>query len=298
MDINAWIILIIAGSLLFFVLGLSFIRRFSERAAYRFAVSVGIGLSEEFLPLVRSRLILQQRGGSIGGLLVLIAAELFLMNNVELTHSTFGPLAFAGIVIAGMSAGSAVTALRSHSHRDPNQPRLARARVVTLADYVAPLERTGAYVVVALAVATTLTFVAASGVIRAEPLPWLSGPGILAALAVASLVLFEVAGRRILRKGQPAGSPTELAWDDALRSQRLRSLVTAPLILGAYCTFASLASMSMAFTQAGNRPLAVGFATANLAFIATAVVILIIALITRPQRFFLRRLWPDAEGAA
>lgn len=101
MIIGVWIIIIFAGALLLLTFGLSFTRRFTERAAYKFATSVGIGLTEESLPLVRSRLILQQRGAAIAGLLALLAAALFLINNAELTGSTFGSLAFVGILIAG-----------------------------------------------------------------------------------------------------------------------------------------------------------------------------------------------------
>jgi hypothetical protein len=289
---------IFIGLFLLVMLGLSFTRWFTERAAYKFATSVGIGLTEDFLPAVRSRLALQQRGAPIVGLIGLFIATLFLVNDAQLTDSTTGSLTFAGIVIASMSVGSALTAVRSHSHRDPDQPRLARASVITMADYVAPLERKGAFIAVAFSVATMFIFVVGSGVIHTSPLPWISGPSILAVLSVASLVLFEVVGRRILRSGQPAGSPTELAWDDALRSQRLRSLLAAPLVLSAYGAFSSLTELSTAFSAAGNPALALVFSITSVVLGCAVFVMALIALITRPQRFFLRRLWPEAEAVA
>jgi hypothetical protein len=299
MGTGAWIILALGGALALVTFGLSFIRSLTERAAYKFSTSVGIGLTEEFLPLVRSRLVLQQRGTAITAFLALTLAAIFLTNNAELTGSTFGPLTFVGVLLAGMSAGNAATALRSHAPRDPDRPRLARARVVTVADYVAPLERRGAYIAVTLAIAAMISFLVASGVMRRGPLPWISTPVILGTLAVASLLLFEIAGSRIAHTGQPATSSIELAWDDALRAARLRSLVFAPLIIGAYGTFASLASAStLASAATGGAPVAAGFAFVNLAFTLIAMVVAIIVLIKQPQRFFLRRLWPEAEAVA
>jgi hypothetical protein len=84
-----------------------------------------------------------------------------------------------------------------------------------------------------------------------------------------------------------------------LRAARLRSLVFAPLIIGAYGTFASLASAStLASAATGGAPVAAGFAFVNLAFTLIAMVVAIIVLIKQPQRFFLRRLWPEAEAVA
>lgn len=292
------IVLALLGFLLLLILSLSFTRWFTERAAYKFATSVGIGLTDDLLPAVRARLALQQRGTALGGLLGLGTAALLVLNETELARSTFGSLTFAGIAIAGMSVGNALTAVRPDSRGDADQPRLARAGAVSLADYIAPLEHSGAFAAVALSVSTMFIFIIGSSVMHPAPLLWRSGPLILAALSAASLIVFEVAGRRILRRGQPAGSPTELAWNDALRAQRLRSLISAPLVLGAYGTFASLSATSTAFTLIGGRPFAVGFATANLAFTVIAVVVLIMLWITKPQRFFLRRLWPNAEAVA
>ncbi|MEO7123963.1 MAG: hypothetical protein ABI400_12780, partial [Lacisediminihabitans sp.] len=140
MNAGMWIVVIFGGSLCLVMLGLSFTRWFTERSAYRLATSVGIGLTEDLLPVVRSRLTLQQRGVPIGGLVGLCAATLLLMNDAELSPPQFDVITVYGIAVAGMSVGNALIAVRSHSHSDPNQPRLARASAVTMADYVAPLE--------------------------------------------------------------------------------------------------------------------------------------------------------------
>ncbi|MEO7122959.1 MAG: hypothetical protein ABI400_07560, partial [Lacisediminihabitans sp.] len=168
-----------------------------------------------------------------------------------------------------------------------------------MADYVAPLERKGTLVAVVIAVAVTLIYIGiGSGVVDTTTPLWRSGPAIVTTLAVASLVLFEVVGRRIVRKGQPAGSPTELAWDDALRSQRLRGLLTAPLTLSAYGGFSALMELSTGFSAAGKPQLSLLFSIPTVALGCAVFVVAIVTLITRPQRFFLRRLWPNAEAVA
>jgi len=292
------IMMLLVGGVLIVTLGLSFSHRFSDRTAYRFANSVGIGLTENYLPIVRSRLVAQERGTLLVGFVGLLIAIALLLDKPALANSPFGSLSLAGIMISGMSLGSALTASRSRSHDDPDRPRLARARVITIADYVRPVERVGTYIAVGLVVIATLVFTVVTAAVHSTTPSWVSGPGILAALSLASLILFEVAGRRIIRRGQPAGSSIELAWDDALRSHRLRSLVVAPLFLSGYGVFSSLFQLSSTSSAAGYRTLALAYSTATMVLACGVIVIAVITLVTKPQRFFLRRLWPNAEAVA
>src|SRR5690606_14332770 len=62
----------------------------------------------------------------------------------------------------------------------------------------------------------------------------LVGCSLLALLAIGSLVIFEVAGRRIVSMGNRVASEEELVWEDAIRSQTVRDISAAPALVGLY----------------------------------------------------------------
>jgi len=71
-----------------------------------------------------------------------------------------------------------------------------------------------------------------------------------------------------------------------------------PLFLGGYGVFFSLLQLSSTSSAAGDRTLALAYSTATMVLACGVIVIAVIALVTKPQRFFLRRLWPNAEAVA
>ncbi|HEX4444299.1 MAG TPA: hypothetical protein VHZ81_12055 [Galbitalea sp.] len=99
-------------------------------------------------------------------------------------------------------------------------------------------------------------------------------------------------GRRAGR-GQTAGSALELAWDDALRSRALNSFVITPFFLGTY--FGSVAFEWYPPARGIGETIGPDMPTS-----AAAVLILVWAIagmISKPQRRYLRRLWPELAAA-
>lgn len=256
----------------------------AARAA-SFARSVGLPLTDSVRAVVTERVALRQRGGA-AGLVAGIATTAFVLSMDPASSEHFAtPFLLIGGAFAGLAVGVAISASRTASALDPEAVKYARPSAVALDDYVAPLERTGARIVVALSVVTLVAAIvsgaAVSGVLIA-----------LAALGVAALLVFEVAGRRIVDRAQPAASPDDLAWDDAVRSSVLRDMVTAPIILGADTLVVAGGALI--------DHLLIGSDAAKVALViacfAAAAALAIASITTRPQRYFLGRLWPAARA--
>jgi hypothetical protein len=98
-------------------------------------------------------------------------------------------------------------------------------------------------------------------------------------------VLFEIAGRRVVDRSQPAGSTGELVWDDAIRALILRDMLIAPITLAAFSLFIGVAHLLG--SDNGPDSLVSVFPT----FVALAVTLYSRA--SRPQRYFITRLWPN-----
>lgn len=262
------------------LLVVSFVPVFLQWRAERFAYQLGLVLPESQYHTVRTRLARRFRGIAIGALVGSGAAALSVPRRATGDPDLAGILLAFGCVIAGIGLGVAVASVWRPVPRDPDRVTIARAESVQLRDYVAPVERQGARVVVVISVVLVVAVFA----FEAQPSTVLAG--VLSALAIAALVFFEVMGRRITARPQPASSRAELEWDDALRSAVLRDIVTVPLALGVYSSLLSVAALSGvtdigAFT--GISALGLGVA----AVIATAM---------RPHRYFLRRLWDGARA--
>lgn len=301
MDGFIWIIAAIFGLASVIIFSLTFLPRSQERAAERFARSVALILTPELAVMVRSRVARRTRGTTIGGLTGMLAGLALLSADPSIARLPLSSLLWVGLTFTGLSVGAAITAAVSGTRLQGDSVRYARAEAVGLNDYVAPLERHGARISVSLAVAVLLVSLAlsTSGLARfTAPLP-LTGNGFMALLSIAALVLFEADGRWLVQRGQPAGSPAELSWDDALRSMLLRDLATAPIVLGAYGSVLGVSELSGALAAAGAGPTGMIIA-ANIGFNAAAcaaILIGIIVVVSKPQQYFRRRLWPElAEG--
>lgn len=257
-----------------------------EGRAAAFARAVALVLPDALRPVVTERVALRNRGAALGLVAGIATTALVLATNDANSAQFASPFLLIGGAFAGVAVGVALAAARASAPLDPQAVKYARPSAVTLDDYVAPLERAGARIVVALAVITVgaaiATGAAVSGVLIG-----------LVVLGVAALIVFEVAGRRIVGRGQPAESPTHLAWDDAVRASVLRDMVTAPIILGAD-----------AVVVAGGALVDHLLGGSDLAQIAIVVVCVLAAaglaiasITSNPQRYFLRRLWPAGAAA-
>ncbi len=283
-------------------LGVVFVMTFSRsrmrRRTRSVARTVGLALPADTFALER-RVMYRMRaatgGGALGGLITL-GLSLWFSPRSASGETVAWILFAAGSIAAGGALGVGLVATLRRPRR-PEGTRFARARAVTLADYLIGLERVGARVVVALAVTVTLTSTALSNAWGFEPLM----PSVLSvamvALSVIALVGFEILARRIIARPQPAGSPEELAWDDALRAWDARDLVTTPIVFGGWALF-------LIFSELSSTPLDNGFAQTmrmffSVTFLIFAVALLVTAIVSlavNPQQHYLRRLWPELAG--
>lgn len=283
MNTSAWIVtgLIAAFGIAYLVGTYRPVQR-AQRAA-TFVRSVGLALPDSLKDVVTERVALRQRGGA-AGLVAGIAASAFVLSMDPASGEHFAtPFLLIGGAFAGAAVGVAIAAAQASAPLDPDVVKYARTSAVGLSDYVAPLERTGGRIVVALAVVALVAAIA----VGAPVSPVLIALGVL---AVLTLIVFEVAGRRIVDRAQPALSPGDLRWDDAVRASVLRDMVTAPIILGADTVVVAggaLADHLLAGSEVAKIALVIAVFVAA-ALLATA------AITTRPQRYFITRLWATA----
>jgi len=253
--------------------------------AESFARSVGLALPDSLRPVVTERVALRRRGGAIG-LVAGIATTSFLLSMDPASSQYFAsPFLLIGGAFAGLAVGVAVSAARASAPLHPDSVKYARPSAVRLDDYVAPLERAGGRIVIGLAVAAVI-----AAIVVGAPI---SGVLIgLVTLGVASLLFFEIAGRRIVDRAQPAQAPEDLTWDDAVRASVLRDMVTAPIILGADTVVVAGGAL-VDHLFADSELARIGIVVAC---VAAAIALASASLTSSPQRYFLTRLWPKAAA--
>ncbi len=253
---------------------------------------LGLALPPELMETVRRRVTRRTFAGAAGAFLATVAAVAVLTAGVVTPLRDIGTIWFVlGAYFAGLSVGAALSAVTEQPGGDDTRPRVARAGAVTVADYVAPVDRIGARVVVGLAALALLISAVVAG--NGGELPRLTTGVAIVALAVASLVFFEIASRRIIDRGQPVGSTAELAWDDALRASALRDIITAPIVLGFWGLVFNASDHANEGGPAGTVTLIV-----LAILLASAFGVALFSLTTRPAQHYLRRLWPDVAAAA
>ena len=264
-------------------LGATFVPVYARWRAYQQSAYLHIELPARLERAVGSRLVARERGAIIGALAVGGAAVLgFATGAFGDSEPGLTTLFIVGAVFAGVGIGTAIAALTGKKEVPSDRPRVARSGAATVADYIAPIERIGARVAVVIVVSVAVGL-AVAGSSTDGPL---FSVAFFAAAAVTTLALFEIASRRIVGASQPAGSTAELVWDDAIRASVVRDLVTAPIALAVYGTIIGV--FGLADTGAGAAAY-VGIG----AVVAGLVVTLVASAISRPRRYFLRRLWPE-----
>ncbi|MES1170352.1 MAG: hypothetical protein ABUL47_06675, partial [Leifsonia sp.] len=170
--------------------------------------------------------------------------------------------------------------------------RVARTSAVRIADYVPQLQTLFMWSCVLIAIG----FFAGDCWLTASDSPeYLSiVSGVLVGLSVLALVVYQVVARRAVSRGALAGTPLELAWDDALRSYALVNLSSMVALIAlyslvAYDTLAIIATPHVA-SQAifgiyvGLLPLSATFGIVLLVIVTTSIHV---------RQHFLRKLWPS-----
>ena len=203
------------------------------------------------------------------------------------------PLLLAvALLLAGRATASALVA--GHQALQPpvlGAPRVARVRSPHLADYV-PSPETGAVrLLVGLSVAAAVGVSVAASTGRVA---WsvVVAPVAAAAVLVVALVVLRLVCRRVLAQQQPAGSALELAWDDVLRGQLLRDLVSLPLLLALVTCLQSWPTAATAWGLGGDELVT----WLSLLIMGLAVAVLVSALVRPAERRSRERLWPDTEA--
>lgn len=269
-----------------------------ERSVLKFATSVGVALPNVLAEPIRRRILSGMRGNVIGGTIGVVLSTWAFAAETSSGQFVLGPLAMVGGAFAGSAVGNSVAAILSVRRAPDHRVRYARAIAVELNDYVSRTERSLARVSVALAVVSLLAGMACVSLGWAHfSGSWsVQGSVIFALTVVASLVVFEVVGRRVVAMGNHVGSPEELVWEDAMRSRAVREIAYAPVFLGLYGILLSNFALTTGEPGAGSRAIVIVAAALSVAAVVIAVGALIAALL--PHRHFLRRLWPVLAAEA
>lgn len=203
----------------------------------------------------------------------------------------------AGLVLGGAVAALCVVLGTRHA-ADPTRPRVAHARRTELRDYLDPVELVGARIMAVAGASVTAVALALPGstwMMGGQPL----AAGVLAVGGLIALVLLEVGGRRVvLARPRIAETPAALAWDDATRATELRTLATAPIMMGSYSfVFAGFAALGPAMRLLPDVAAGILVNVSFYVLMAALVAMAVIATSRRPEQFYLRRLWPELAAA-
>lgn len=271
------------------------------RAIGRFARTVGLRLDGdvELEHVVGARLGQRARWAALGALVGIAASVPIVLSGALTTHddggtgiAPFAPIVLLGVLLLGRGIGAAISILPAPPEVQRHGPRLARVPRPTPGDYVAPIERVGARILVAIGALSAAIVVALP--IAAET-RLIVGAAALGAIVV--LIAVEWVSSALVARPQPAVSELLLRWDDALRAQTLRDLVSIPLAFGGLAVFAALPTLGAWAGALGVAGVVAGSLLANVVFVA-GLVVLAFSVALRPARHYLKRLWPAQYAEA
>lgn len=284
---------------------LTFVPAYRAASVRMMARTVGLALPAGPLDSLEANFASRSRASAFGALVGAVLVVTALVTGFIPTQDppTLGGAAEIWLLIGGwyvgMGVGAAVRALSARTPA-PVGERYARPGAVDMRDYLAPIDLVGGRIAVAagVVVLTLATVVAVTGLGVAPASVIFSIGGIVVLLSVASLVVFEIAARRILDRAQPAASPEALAWDDAIRAMTVREIVTAPLSLGIWGSLALGILLADSFSEGNAWPAGLVLVTVLVVIIAVGIfAAAVYSLASKPQQHYLRRLWPEVAAA-
>lgn len=265
--------------------------------AARLARRVGLRLDGPTADVVGRSLAVRRRWSGIGTMIGIgLGLVVALLDGSLTDNEAF--FVVAGSLL-GRAGGSAAIAWRERLRPlDPTAPRVGRAVTPTVADYVAPVERWGAWLGAGAAagLAVVLATAAATDVFGiASPPPALLVAAVVLPLGV--MATFEAFAARVVARGQAACSPIELAWSDVLRATFLREALFA----GMFVAFGMSLFLvgAVADRTPGGWPDNPGVGIVNglfLGVIGLAAVLVLAVLVVRPHRHVVRRLWAEVPA--
>ena len=280
---------IAAGYLIFLAFLLFVVRpRAKSRRIQLLVNAVGLPLTSELEPTVEATL---RREVWVGFLSMAVALALastgMILGGVHSTQQVFF-IDFTAVLLA-IGISSAIATSVHEDARQRREVRFARLTSVDIDDYRGWAQRWAprVLVVVALAVFAFRVIVVPGGVAATPAFLF-----VYAGAIIVSLAIYEITSHTLLRRGQPAGSALELAWDDALRSRALNLIAIAPVYLACYFNIASIAFYPT--SRSAGAVLAVQLSAVAEMLFAVGLLVWVIGTSSRkPQQRFLRRLWPE-----
>ena len=261
-----------------------------KTSAERFGLRFGLDVPEDLEPTIRYGVQARRVGSPIGTLIAVTTAVVLLLLHPGLSLLAAWWCLF-GAYLVGASLGATIALLVAEQKRDRGILRVARTKAVVVADYVPSIQSVLVRVFVALAV---IVFAADCWLAASVSPNFLSiVSGLLAWLSVVTLIIYEFESRRLIRRGAPAGTPLELAWDDGLRAYALTNLNGTVGLIPLYSLIA-YDTLSLNSTGIYSNPLFPVF-TGLFPVVATVGILMLIVFMTRvrTRQHFLRRLWPD-----
>lgn len=282
------------------VTSIVFVRRGSRAGRVAaFARKVDLALDDQVDAEVGARLRNRESAGSAVGVLAAWSVVPLIAGEGTAGWEQYGHLVVLAAYFVGHALGYGIVAWRESARRARPGPRMARASVPSHADYLAPYERVGAWVVAGIGTATAV----AVGVASWSGVPGVAPPfGLLAAVAVVPWALVvgdELLAKRLLQRPQVARTPLELAWDDALRARTLRDLAAVPIVVGYVAPLALVGLVSDRLEGGWPANPMVGVTSGAFAlYLAAGLVMAVVSLGLNPQRHFRRRLWGTAPRSA
>jgi hypothetical protein len=201
-------------------------------AAQRFAAGAGVELTPELAADVARRLARRDWFDVVGRLAGVLAIFVF-----------GGVLGVGGLffgLLAGLGGARGLAQLTEVRRAAAHGARVTHLVAPRLTDYVRPVAVFCVRAVALLPVGLAALWFAAPESAR-SPEDHLPGNGrtalAAAGVTLASLLIAEVGARLVLRLRRVAGTPAELALDDAFRVSALRDLAVLPMVLGVFGSF-------------------------------------------------------------
>jgi hypothetical protein len=292
MSIVDWLAIGFASLLVVFI-ALTFTRWMGLFLLSGVARTRGIVPPDSLVDSLAQRLRIKNRVSAVLALIGLVGAAIVLhLTGANQYSDIFIAYAVMGV---GFVVGTITVGVDQELRRPQTTVRVARLRVSSLGDYLGPLNRLLSWFVVAATVAFVLiqrsvaeSSTSAEAVAAGRGLP---ATTVIAVITVLGAITFEVAGRAIVKRPQPAGSTSELIADDALRASTLQELLYLPIGFGGY------GLVCWVITNHGIRDFT-GEPALGGAFFALFVGYVAYALLMRIDRTrYLNRLWPQATWA-
>jgi hypothetical protein len=247
---------------------------FVEKQVVRLATSLNLGVPDSLEPLVVRQTAYRLRTGAIGGAGGLLVGAIAIAPVASPGYPTV-VLVMTSVAI-GSTVGTTALSLATLRRDDTSLPRVARARAVTLDDYVHPVAR----LIMGIVLAVSLIGVAMVTVLSPSST---SVALVLVALAIATFVLAEVGSRQLVDAPQPATTDGELIWSDALRAQLIDDLYRAPVSIAAVGAYLAVQQI---FGPQGA-----------LVLVIVLVAGIIASSLAISRQHVLRRLWPELVEA-